>query len=110
MKPTLFAVAMTLALAATTANAGTDSYVGIVSDSMCKHDHIAMKMGPDPECIRGCVRHGNNVKYVLLVGKESHLLSDQQTPQQFAGKKVRVTGALNAKSNVIAVSKMEATN
>ena len=102
----LFAAALVIA---TNAAAGTDSYVGIVSDSMCKHDHLAMKMGPDPECIRACVRHGKSVKYVLLVGKESYLLSDQQTPQQFAGKKVRVTGTVNAKSNVLAVSTIEAT-
>ena len=45
--------------------------------------------------------HG--ASYVLYDGKESWTLSDQKTPEKFAGKRVTVTGTLNAKSKTIQV-------
>jgi hypothetical protein len=53
-----------------------------------------------------CVKSSKSVKYVLYDGKTSYVLSDQQTPAQFAGQKVKVTGVLSDRS--IQVSKIEA--
>jgi hypothetical protein len=67
-----------------------------------------MKMGPtDGECTVACVQaHG--ALYVLYDGKEVYTLSDQQTPEKFAGKKVTVTGTLDAKAKKIQVESMVA--
>jgi hypothetical protein len=41
--------------------------------------------------------------YVLYDGKEVYTLSDQKTPEKFAGKRVTVTGTLDAKTKTIQV-------
>jgi hypothetical protein len=108
MKPALFVLAAALAMPIASVHAESRSYVGVISESMCKVDHKAMKISPDEKCIRDCVKMAKNVKYVLLVDKDSYLLSDQQTPAAFAGRKVRVTGTVHPASKVLAVEKIEA--
>ena len=71
-------------------------YTGSVTDSMCATgDHSRMKMGPnDRECTIACVlAHGAD--YVLSDGRQVYILSDQKKGEEFAGRKVRVTGALS---------------
>ena len=81
------------------------SFTGTITDSACaKADHKAMNMGSDALCTVGCVKHG--AKYVLFDGKTAYELSDQKAPEQFAAKKVTVTGTLDAKTNVIKVDKI----
>jgi hypothetical protein len=65
-------------------------------------------MGPtDAECTIACVlAHG--ATYVLYDGKEVYTLSDQKTPEKFAGKKVTVTGTLDAKTKTIQVDSITA--
>ena len=78
------------------------SFTGTITDSACaKADHKAMNMGSDAQCTVGCVKHG-----VLFDGKTAFELSDQKAPEQFAAKKVTVTGTLDAKTNVIKVDKI----
>ena len=69
-----------------------------------------MRMGSnDAECTIACVSaHG--AMYVLYDGKELYTLSDQQTPEKFAGKKVTVTGTLDAKTRIIQVGSITAAN
>jgi hypothetical protein len=91
-------------LAALAAGQSTRSFTGVITDSMCAAgDHSRMRMGStDGECTIACVQaHG--AAYVLYDGKETYSLSDQATPEKFAGKKVIVTGALDAKSKTIKV-------
>jgi uncharacterized ParB-like nuclease family protein len=95
----LFAISALLASAAT--------YTGVITDSMCGNDHKAMNMGPDPECIRKCVKSGKTVKYVLFDGKNTYKLSDQETPEKFAARRVKITGTLFEKTGVISVEKIE---
>jgi hypothetical protein len=98
-----------LAVAALTAASGTQKFTGVITDSMCATaDHSRMQMGPtDGECTIACVQaHG--ALYVLYDGKEVYTLSDQQTPEKFAGKKVTVTGALDAKTKTIQVDSITA--
>ena len=83
------------------------TFTGVITDSMCSSaDHKGMRMGPtDAECTLACVDvHGS--AYVLYDGKNVYQLSDQKTPQQFAARKVKVTGTLDAKTKTIQVDSM----
>ena len=74
---------------------------GVITDSMCSlGDHSRMKMGSnDAECTLACVdAHG--ATFVLWDGKETYTLSDQKTPEKFAGKRVTVSGTLSGKSDI----------
>jgi len=77
-------------------------FTGVITDSMCATaDHSRMKMGPtDAECTIACIEEHGAV-YVLYDGKTVYNLSDQRTPEKFAGKKVRVTGVLDPKTSTI---------
>jgi hypothetical protein len=106
MKPLLLSL---LAMATLIAAPGKQTFSGVVTDSMCANgDHSQMRMGPtDAECTKACVDvHG--ASYVLYDGKETYTLSDQKTPEKFAGKKVTVTGSLNAKTKTIQVDSIVA--
>jgi len=88
---------------------GKRAFTGVIADSMCENgDHSHMKMGPDDAaCTVACVKeHG--ASYVLWDGKNSYTLSDQKTPEQFAGKRVTVRGALDAKTKTIQVDSIAA--
>lgn len=87
--------------------ASAGSFTGVITDSMCVADHKSMKMGADPDCVKACTK-SHSTKFVLFDGKNSYKLSDQQTPAQFAGQKVRITGTLFEKTGIIQVDKIEA--
>jgi hypothetical protein len=99
------AFALTLAASAIMWGA---TFTGTITDSECaKADHRAMNMGNDEQCTKACVEaHG--ASYVLWDGKATYQLSDQKTPEQFAAKKVVVTGTLDAKTNTIRVASIKA--
>jgi hypothetical protein len=106
MKPVILSALMIAALIAAPAKR---ILTGIITDSMCATaDHSAMRMGPtDGECAVACVNtHG--ALYVLYDGKVAWTLSDQQTPEKFAGKKVTVTGSLDDKTKTIHVDSIAA--
>jgi hypothetical protein len=93
-----------LAFAVLAAAPGKQSITGAITDSMCANaDHSQMRMGPtDAECTLACVDvHG--AAYVLYDGKQAWTLSDQKTPEKFAGQKVIVTGTLDARTKTIQV-------
>lgn len=101
MKPVIPALFL---LAALVPGQGNQRFTGTISDSMCaKGDHSGMRMGPtDAECTIACTAaHG--ALYVLYDGKKTYTLSDQKTPEKFAGKKVTVTGTLDAKTGTIEI-------
>jgi hypothetical protein len=87
---------------------GAETFTGVITDSMCGRDHSAMGVTPTEKCVKECMKHGKHVKYVLDDGKNLYKLSDQQTPEKFAAKKVKVTGKLHPKTGIIAVEKIEA--
>ena len=90
------------------ATAGEQTFTGVVTDTMCGADHKMMNITPDDKCIRYCVKTNPNVsKYVLIGQGKEYLLSDQETPAQFAAKNVRVTGVFYPKTGVIAVERIE---
>ena len=106
MKPLIVSL---LVIAALPAAQGTRKFTGIITESMCAEaDHSGMRMGPtDAECTIACVSaHGRC--YVLYDGKDGYTLSDQRTPEKFAGQKVTVIGTLDAKTRTIQVDSIAA--
>jgi len=80
------------------------TFTGAITDSMCATaDHSRMRMGStDGECTIACV-DAHASRFVLFDGKDVYALSDQQTPEKFAGKRVTVTGKLKSDSKTIDV-------
>ena len=108
MKPLIGGLLLIAALVLAQAQ-GQRKFTGTITDSMCATaDHSRMRMGSnDAECTIACVEaHG--AMYVLYDGKEVYTLSDQKTPEKFAGKKVTVTGTLDAKKSAIRVDSIVA--
>ena len=99
-----------LAVAALSAAQGKQTFTGTITDNMCanKAGHAQMRMGPtDAECTTACVSaHG--AMYVLYDGKDVYTLSDQKTPEKFAGQNVRVVGTLDPKTKTIQVDSITA--
>ena len=106
MKRAIFGLLLIAALAAAQ---GKRKFTGAITDSMCAAaGHSRMRMGPtDAECTIACVL-AHDAAYVLYDGKEVYMLSDQRTPEKFAGKKVTVTGTLDAKTHTIRVDSITA--
>ena len=106
MKPLIFSLLIIAALAAAQ---GKQNFTGTITDSMCAEaDHSRMRMGPtDAECTTACVS-AHDAMYVLYDGKDVYTLNDQQTPEKFAGKKVTVTGTLDARTSTIQVDSITA--
>jgi hypothetical protein len=80
------------------------SFTGVITDSVCATgDHSGMRMGSnDAECTMACIEdHG--AAFLLFDGKNGYMLSDQKLPEKFAGKRVVVTGTLNAAKKTITV-------
>jgi hypothetical protein len=106
MKTTLLSL---LAAAALLASAGqTRTFTGVITDTMCGLDHTAMNIRPDAKCVRDCVKMGKTYKYALHDGKNMYVLSDQKLPEEFAARKVKVTGVLYEKTGIIKVERIEA--
>src|SRR5262245_20314013 len=98
-----------LAAASLSAGQGKQTFVGVITDDVCgKGGHAQMQMRPtDRECAIACTgAHG--AAYALYDGKEVYGLSDQRTPEEFAGRKVNVTGTLDAKTRRISVDSIRA--
>lgn len=103
---------LVLALAAS-ATAGTDkaSFYGEISDTQCamnvhslsrSHEEMIIKntMGTDAaSCARACVRRGG--EWVLRSGENVYRLKNQNGVDVLAGHKVKVLGALDAKTMTI---------
>ena len=107
---TLSLVAIATLSAVFLAAQSKQTFTGMITDSECpKGDHSVMQMGSnDAECTIACVEiHG--ALYLLYDGKDTaYNLSDQKAPKAFAGKKVAVTGTLDAKTNTIKVDTIAA--
>jgi hypothetical protein len=88
---------------------GKQTFTGTITDDMCAGvGHAQMRMGPtDAECTVACIQaHGST--YVLYDGKNTYALSDQKTPEKFAGQKVRVVGTVDLKTKTIQVESIAA--
>ena len=101
-------IALLLSLAALAAAPKTQTFTGVITDSMCVRNHGMMKIQPESKCVVDCVKMGGKAKYALHDGKNLYVLSDQQTPEKFAAQRVRVKGVLYQKTKIIKVESIEA--
>jgi hypothetical protein len=100
-----------VAVSALSAIQGPRTFTGTITDSECTNgDHTAMRMGPtDAECTLACIdAHG--ATYVLATGTMSYGLSDQQSPKQFAARRVTVVGTLDNDARTIHVTSIRAAD
>jgi len=96
-------LALVLTAAATIYGAASpQTFTGVITDTMCGKDHAGMRVSPTSKCIAECVKGGS--KYTLFDGKDLYTLSDQKTPQQFAGREVTITGTLFEKTKILKVN------
>ena len=98
-----------LAVATLSAAQGKQTFTGTITDDECSRaDHTRMRMGPtDAECTLACIS-AHSAAYVLYDGKDLYTLSDQRTPERFAGQRVTVVGTLDAKTKTIQVDSISA--
>jgi len=76
-------------------------FTGIVTDQMCGADHSRMKIKPDAQCVRECVKAG--AEWALVEGGNVYVLSNAKAADAFAGQKVKVSGTLDEKTKTIQV-------
>jgi len=94
-------LAMVAALMVNLASAATQTLTGVVSDEMCGKKHTMLPGKPDADCVRACVKAG--AKYALVVGEKVYILSgDAKQIDALAGKRARVTGAVNGNQVTVA--------
>jgi hypothetical protein len=88
---------------------GTRTIVGFIGDSQCGLKH-PMNMGDDKACTLKCVEGGGKFVLADRAHKVVYALDDasQAKAREFAGKKVKVTGNVDAKTKTITVSKIAA--
>ena len=91
-KISIFVISASLLMAA----AEKKTITGLITDEMCGNDHKMMNVKPDSKCVTECLKMGS--KYVLVSGSNVYVLSDQKTPEKFAGQKVTVTGTVDGKN------------
>jgi MinD-like ATPase involved in chromosome partitioning or flagellar assembly len=91
-----------------TAQNQKQTFVGVITDTMCGADHKPMNVTPESKCVKDCIRMDKKVKYALYDGKNVYALSDQRAPEKFAAQKVKVTGVLFQKTKILQVDVIEA--
>ena len=86
------------------------TWTGEISDAMCGGDHSAMGGMSDHDCAIACVRQMRS-RYILIADpKTAFDLSDQKSPETFAGRDVRITGTLAAGTRRIEMTRIEAVD
>src|SRR5438445_8386439 len=108
-----------LALASVAYGQGSRTFRGEISDSQCalnvhsltrSHQEMlkSKSMGGTPaECSLYCVQHMGG-HFVLAAKNDVYHLQNQELAYEFVGKKVKLTGILDAKNHSIRVLKIDA--
>ena len=88
---------------------GNQTIVGFIGDNKCGLKH-PMNMGDDKACTLKCVEGGGKFILADRAHKVVYALDDaaQDKAREFAGKKVKVTGNVDAKTKTITVTKIVA--
>ena len=115
----LTAVLAGIVMHAPRASAGEEkSLKGEIADTQCalnvhslsKSHKEMMQMKPelktDADCARFCVKERGG-RYVLQIKNKVYKLDAQTMAEKWAGQKVKVTGTLDPKTNVITVESIE---
>jgi len=84
--------------------ADTQCALGVHSLHQSHQEMIAMgKAGKTPaDCTRFCVKERGG-RFVLQTKHEVYKLDNQELPEKYAGMKVKLTGTLDSKTNIIQV-------
>jgi hypothetical protein len=80
----------------------SETFTGVVTDTMCGAKHTMMKDQPDDKCVKMCVKGSS--AYALFDGQNVFKLGDQSKPAKFAAQKVKVTGTLDPKTKAIKIA------
>jgi len=100
------------------AGSSPSRFQGEISDTQCalnvhslsrSHKEMIAKntLGTDASsCAKACVRRGG--EWVLRSGDDVYRLTNQAGMEEFAGKKVEITGTLDTKTNTINNTEIEA--
>jgi hypothetical protein len=84
----------------------SETFTGVVTDTMCGAKHTMMRDQPDDKCVKMCVKGSSD--YALFDGQNVFKLSDQSKPARFAAQKVTVTGTLDPRSKTIKITSIAA--
>ncbi len=104
MKKVLSIATLALFLSLSGLASQTTTVTGVLTDDMCTKKHM-MPGKPNAECVRECIKHG--AKYVVVSGgKVTELAGNKDKFNEFAGKKVKITGETNG--TTLKVSSIEA--
>src|SRR5260370_42304559 len=95
---------LTMAVALSAAGT-TQTFTGVITDTMCGAKHGMTKGQPDDECIKMCTKGSS--EYALFDGKTVLKLSDQKLAAKYPAKLVTVTGTLDEKSRTIKVASLQ---
>jgi hypothetical protein len=106
-------VASTILLCAAYASPKDKTFNGMISDRFCQkansHDEMMKKHNASnvTDCMVACVKAGG--KYVLYdaATKTIYLLDDQQKPEKFVGKKVKITGTYDQATDTLHVTNIQ---
>jgi len=86
----VFTIAVLVVSIVAASAAATQTFTGIVSDTMCGAKHM-LPGNTDAECTRECVKGG--ASYALVVDKHVYTLSGSTNNlSRSAGKRVQITG------------------
>lgn len=80
------------------------TFTGVITDARCGSDPMSAS---DSEGIKRCVQSNPDVQYALYDGHALYVLSDQQTPQRFLARKVRVRGSLRKNVRILDVKAID---
>jgi type 1 fimbria pilin len=117
----LAVLALAFALAPLSSDAGDKVFKGYITDSQCalnvhslSQSHKEMLQtknagATSADCVWYCVKQRGG-RFVLQDKNKVYKLDDQNISQDLAGKKVQITGVLDAQTNTIHVGKIEIVN
>ena len=120
MKSLNGALFLMLSAALVTAATSKSAFRGEISDSQCamnvhslsrSHEEMTSKktLGTNAaSCAKACVRRGG--EWVLRSGEKVYRLKNQTDAEEFSGKRVRVLGTLDDKTDSIDNSGIEEVN
>ena len=82
-----------LALSFCAASAMAESYTGVVSDAMCAKNPAKASSEGHAACAKKCIEGGSPA--VLIVGDKVYQVSNPDTLNSYAGKKVTVDATMD---------------
>jgi hypothetical protein len=83
----------------------SETFTGVITDTMCGAKHTMMKDQPDDKCIKMCVKSSS--EYALFDGQTVFKLNDQNKSSKFAAQKVKITGTLDPKGKTIKITSID---